>query len=397
MENGKWFIEFSFIISGTFVISSRYISHHVNNYQKYVDLCEKNTEKFEDVYAKENPKDFFEAYIKANNCRKAIKIQSNDSLYYERGIALEYMGLHEKARKDFIKSLNWNHNNYKSQFFLGYVTEIQGNEQQALIEYSKAVELNPKFDQALYRKALMKHHLKNWEDAFKDYEKVIAVNPNHANALLNRGFVAEQFKTPEEIIQLYTKAIKANPKDYRPYFNRGTIKKKNNDFQGAVDDYTIAINLNPNEKDLYYNRAEAYIKLSNYEMAKEDFTRYIELNPYEYSAYYNRAVTKENLYDYEGAIKDYEKSVSIKPTAGAYSSICLLRGVLNEEDKIQKDCTKAIEYNPYDANAYNNRGYSKQLEGDYEGAMKDYAKALSIDPSHQKARENIEILSNKMR
>ena len=44
------------------------------------------------------------------------------------------------------------------------------------------------------------------------------------------------------------------------------------------------------------------------------------------------------------------------------------------------DYTKAIEINPYDADAYNNRGNARKNLGDKEGAIADYNKAIEINP-----------------
>ena len=50
MDNKKWFIEFvltGFIIIGGCIVAYNYISHHINSYEKYSNLCQINNEKFE--------------------------------------------------------------------------------------------------------------------------------------------------------------------------------------------------------------------------------------------------------------------------------------------------------------------------------------------------------------
>ena len=46
------------------------------------------------------------------------------------------------------------------------------------------------------------------------------------------------------------------------------------------------------------------------------------------------------------------------------------------------DWTKAIEYNPDDDRAYNNRGNIKEILKDCQGEMSDYTKAIEIDPNY---------------
>ena len=52
------------------------------------------------------------------------------------------------------------------------------------------------------------------------------------------------------------------------------------------------------------------------------------------------------------------------------------------------DYTKAISLNPASATAYNNRGNSKFALKDYEGAITDFTKAISLNPDYAKAYIN---------
>ena len=53
-----------------------------------------------------------------------------------------------------------------------------------------------------------------------------------------------------------------------------------------------------------------------------------------------------------------------------------------------KDFDKAIELNPNYALAYKNRGDAKYSQEDYEDAIKDYDRAIELDPAYVKAYNN---------
>jgi tetratricopeptide (TPR) repeat protein len=53
--------------------------------------------------------------------------------------------------------------------------------------------------------------------------------------------------------------------------------------------------------------------------------------------------------------------------------------------KVIELCTQAIEINPKDAEAYNNRGLAKRHIGDFFAAIQDYDKAVEIDPKYADA------------
>jgi hypothetical protein len=62
-----------------------------------------------------------------------------------------------------------------------------GNCQQAIVDYTKAITLNPNYQQAYNNRAYTNMRMKNYKDALPDLNKAIEFNPNYAQALMNRG------------------------------------------------------------------------------------------------------------------------------------------------------------------------------------------------------------------
>ena len=58
---------------------------------------------------------------------------------------------------------------------------------EAIADYDKAIELNPKDAKAYYNRGNAKHQLKQYKEAIADYDKAIELNPKDANAYNNRG------------------------------------------------------------------------------------------------------------------------------------------------------------------------------------------------------------------
>ena len=57
---------------------------------------------------------------------------------------------------------------------------------------------------------------------------------------------------------------------------------------------------------------------------------------------------------------------------------------------------KVVAANPNNADAFNNLGYSYRQLSDFQGSLRHYTKALSIDPSHRGANEYLGELYLKM-
>ena len=60
-----------------------------------------------------------------------------------------------------------------------------------------------------------------------------------------------------------------------------------------------------------------------------------------------------------------------------------------------KDYSKAIEINPEFMYAYNNRGLAYESIGRISQAIADYKKALELNPNYETARNNLNRLQSK--
>jgi len=62
--------------------------------------------------------------------------------------------------------------------------------------------------------------------------------------------------------------------------------------------------------------------------------------------------------------------------------------VRQEYQKAIDDCSKAIELDPKNADAYNNRGNAYASLGEYQKAIDDCSKAIELDPKNADAYNN---------
>ncbi len=62
-----------------------------------------------------------------------------------------------------------------------------GNHKQAIEDYNKAIETDPKFMPAYHNRGDAYKNLGNYKQAIEDYDKVIELNPKNASAYASRG------------------------------------------------------------------------------------------------------------------------------------------------------------------------------------------------------------------
>ena len=67
----------------------------------------------------------------------------------------------------------------------------RGNLKGAIADWTKAIDIYPRYAHAYYNRGIAKRLLDDYEGAISDYSKAIALNPNYYQAYTNRGIVLE--------------------------------------------------------------------------------------------------------------------------------------------------------------------------------------------------------------
>lgn len=126
----------------------------------------------------------------------------------------------------------------------GEINEALGNHKEAIQNYDKAIELNPEYCVAVFRRGRSKRALGRYEEAImaiQDYDKAIELDPNDAVAFRNRGYSKQSLHQHQEAIKDYDKAIELDPNDAVAFRNRGYCKQIVGRDEEAIQDYDKAI------------------------------------------------------------------------------------------------------------------------------------------------------------
>ena len=158
-----------------------------------------------------------------------------------------------------------------------------------------------------YNRGLAYARSNQYEEAINDFNKALELDPKYAGAYNNRGNVYHELKQYKKAIEDYNKALELNPNLTVTYSNRGITYCKLNKTEEAIEDYNAAIKLNSKYAKAYYDRGNAYYELNNYKKAIKDFKKALELNPKDAGAYANRGITRlQTNEDLDKAIEDFK-------------------------------------------------------------------------------------------
>jgi RNA polymerase sigma factor (sigma-70 family) len=170
---------------------------------------------------------------------------------------------------------------------------VNGKAEDALDDFSKALELNPNSTEALYYRAHLlaggsKDRSPEVAKAVADYSRILEVKPNDGSARYNRAWNYERLKQYDNAIADYTTWLEGDTDFSKTHFYENNESKNRTfayvhqargrayheyqkDYPRAIADYTAALELDPQIKGVHRRRGQCYELLGEAAKAQQDF------------------------------------------------------------------------------------------------------------------------------
>jgi tetratricopeptide (TPR) repeat protein len=203
-------------------------------------------------------------------------------------------------------------------FEKGYSFHISNQYEEAIMAYTRVLNINPRFVKAYNNRGLAWADKGNYDRAITDFNSVLEINPRYAIAYYNRGNVWNDKGNLDRAIADYNKALEIDPCDAEAYNNRGNAWSRKGNYDRAIADYTRALDIDPRYAAAYYNRGFAWARKGDNDRAIADYTRVLDIDPRYAAAYNNRGVSWAVKGDLKRALADARKSLSLKPNDEMY-------------------------------------------------------------------------------
>ena len=180
----------------------------------------------------------------------------------------------------------WGTNDTSPNYTLGSDQLEEGEYDEAIDSFSKAIELNPEHADAYYRRGLAYFGKEDHNTAIADFSTAIELDADHFDAYFRRGIAYIDRENHDAAIADFDKDIELTPDYPYSYYYRGYIYAIREDYDKAIANYDKAIELDPDNAKIKVFAAEAYAmrgyryaKANDYNRAIADFERAVELDP----------------------------------------------------------------------------------------------------------------------
>jgi tetratricopeptide (TPR) repeat protein len=293
---------------------------------------------------------------------------------------------------------------------------FNGDMNGAIADCTRAIELDPKSEPAVYKRGAFKLQKGDYDGAIADLTRAIELSPNTADYYSDRALAKLRKRDNDGAIVDFTRAIELDAKNAIAYRNRALAKNIKGDVDGALADYNRAIELDPKNAGAFNSRGIIKKFKGDLDGAISDFSSAIEINPKLAIAYKNRGDAKQAKGDAAGAKEDLKRAGELAPELMSKESVAdsssnraasaspepsspgtggpnlkqaeryyesgLKKQHAGDSDGAIADYVRAIKLNPNYTEAYNNRGNLKGAKGDHDEAIADLDRAIELDPKH---------------
>ncbi|WP_165356367.1 tetratricopeptide repeat protein [Sphingosinicella sp. BN140058] len=253
---------------------------------------------------------------------------------------------------------------------------------EALLDYDKAVELDPNNVRAWANRGITRIQVGDLAGARSDLARAEATDPDYVQNAIGRGMLAEADRRPRDAVEAYTRALEQSP-DYRfAIEHRAAAYARLGDTEGALRDFTSVIEKHSDDPDGYVGRGNFFLDTGDFDKAIADFDKAQALDPSNEWALANRGLARVHKRDLAAAATDLDAAAKINPRNPV---VFRARGVMAEQKGEWRDAiaafTSALEVEPTNAFALGHRAMAARAGNDDEAALRDAAAALKQNPA----------------
>lgn len=409
-------------------------------YEKSCDFFDESIKKFEkkieEKKIKENDRAYSEAiyekglsYLKLDEENKAKKefeksleiFKSATDSQYEalnyQGLVLRELARLENNKKDRIKKYdeakasfnqaieldrksNSDNGQSKSSSALsnkGQLLHDLKKYREAIDLFNKAIKIDPFSVAIRNNKGVTQYSLGNYADSIRTFDESLEINSIDTNALNNKGLAFYALGRYKEAEEAFKQVISLNDKDPDAWNNKGLVLYEIEMFEEALKDFQKAIDLNHKNCSALNNKILTLAALGK----KKDFLQAFEeakgISSNESKAWNYKALGHCILNEYEEAIKDFEKATEDSAYTEALKNEALTLKKCNKKRaiylfrKLIRIYSKSLDPDMDDTHTFNEIGFAYHKLGCHKGAIKNFKKALKINPQYAESWNNIGI------
>jgi tetratricopeptide (TPR) repeat protein len=187
------------------------------------------------------------------------------------------------------------------------------------------VEINPGEKRAFEQRGNVKLSKGDLDGAIGDFSKCIEIDPRFLFGWRQRANAKARRREYERAIADLDRALDLEPQFPPLFLDRGLLHYRLTNNIAARLDLDEAIRLNPRFVQAYNIRARLRVRLKDYEGARLDYAAALKADPFDSTSYQNRGYLNYDVQQWGDALKDFKRALELESTVPVYQEYARLR------------------------------------------------------------------------
>jgi protein O-mannosyl-transferase len=243
-------------------------------------------------------------------------LRRNPNSWMARGNLGDFLarqGQTDEAIAQFEKALEIKPDEAQTHFTLANSLLEKGSVDQAIAEFQKALEIQPDFAEAHNNlgNALLKRG--KLEEAGGHFQMALQIKPDYVDARINLGYVFLQMGKLDDAITQYQEALELKPDNAQAHNNLGNTLLKKGRVDEAMVHFHAAAQISPAYATPHFNLGEALRQKGRSDDAIAEYQKALQIRPAYAEARKNLADTLLQEGRVEEAITQLEQSLQLDP------------------------------------------------------------------------------------
>jgi len=279
---------------------------------------------------------------------------------------------------------------------LGAALAEEGGFEAAVMNFKKAIRLEPDFLQAHLNLGYALFQQERYSEAEECFRNVMKFNPNSSLTHFRLADALRAQGKTDEAVEHYSRAVELNPNDLYAHHFLGIALYEAGRLEEAIASFRNALDLKKDDPEAYLGLGDVYMAQGDPAQAIAYYLKAVKIKPDSAEACGNLGKALFKLGRIDQAAVYLARVLAINPDqVDAHLDLGMIMAMQGRFGEAEHHFRAALKLSPGNSTAHNNMGALLAQQHRDKEAMAHFQRALAINPNYSDARNNLEKLMHR--
>jgi len=229
------------------------------------------------------------------------------------GVTTIQIGYWQNSEKLFLHAIEVTTDNYVAENCLGKAFETSGRNDRALVLYTDAVKIAPRYPQSQFNLALCLLAFGKTNEALDHLRAAARLEPHDPDIQYDLGIYFTQHGSPADAERGFRAALADRPEFPEAQTALGSLLSRQEKFAEAVPHFAVTVRLKPNDPDARFNLGLSLLDNHQPAEAAAQFSEELRLTPNATKAHFRLAQALQQQDQFSNAMVHYREALRLTP------------------------------------------------------------------------------------